>query len=703
MNIPTLSHGMRTGHWSPCGLAVALFLLWPQLTSAQTPARVRPTAPIPPLRGAGPVAVGVADIMGLHGEAYYNRGGEAGAEPLRIVQVPLARDEISTRAGTVDLVMQRATYVQLAPNSLISLLAPDSIYLARGEVVIQSAPGTAGNLGYVVTPCGRSQLRVKNARIRVDGNATVIDVLDGTARLGNILTGTTNVGPGQVARCVKGEPLSPAQSQLAAPQWLKSPDLYLTGESPRDVQLTWQAVSSAKSYRLDLFRLDSSGTPRWHKSQDLSANSTSLELSGLEVGSYHASLFAVDGLGGLGQASTPLRFFVARVVGLQATGGVQLPLGTPPVVRLPSGTSASYLIDGEAPTSAALKPGSHRLKVMVAGLSAEVLVQVTDTTVVTASQHDPFVAPEPPSVAPVAPPPPIGPTGPALAESPPPNPSPALPSLPILPPPSRDPDEILLGGVGESPLDGLRSPWAKTTVGGRIEASALGLLRFSLGGRFVLRGGFGVDAWASVLRASMLGAPGNESPAGLGNLNVAVRTPAWRTRRLALQGLLSGVLPIGTSFIDRSVEVDSFHSPDGARLQDLLPRGGGWRLEPAVLLGLRLGQAHLITTQAATLRLSAPSAIGYAGTLALHIDVLSLVRFFSFAAWHVGYLGVPIEPDSSLPDVGAAVGGGFELRPLTRPSGTLRLVLAARAGIGQPGAAVYGRGTFGLQLGYLFR
>ena len=55
------------------------------------------------------------------------------------------------------------------------------------------------------------------------------------------------------------------------------------------------------------------------------------------------------------------------------------------------------------------------------------------------------------------------------------------------------------------------------------------------------------------------------------------------------------------------------------------------------------------------------------------------------------------------PDSGGAVGGGAEIHLPMGGRGALRLSLLARTGIGLGGAAIYGRGAFGLQAGYLFK
>ena len=159
-----------------------------------------------------------------------------------------------------------------------------------------------------------------------------------------------------------------------------------------------------------------------------------------------------------------------------------------------------------------------------------------------------------------------------------------------------------------------------------------------------------------------------------------------------------------TSCVDTSVEVDPGTGTEGTNFRPAIrPSGGGWRVEPAALLGVRIGRFALITTQGASLRVTPQLAPSYAGGLLIHAEVLPLVRFVTFAQWQVGYLGVALEPDGSTPDIGGAAGAGFEVLLPAGRLGHVRLELLGRTGIGNVGAAVYGRGTFGLQVGYSFR
>ncbi|HRI53604.1 MAG TPA: hypothetical protein PLW65_25845, partial [Pseudomonadota bacterium] len=291
---------------------------------------------------------------------------------------------------------------------------------------------------------------------------------------------------------------------------------------------------------------------------------------------------------------------------------------------------------------------------------------------------------------------------------PPPTPPPVRPAPPPPPrlPPRQPagPEDVLLGGVGEVPFDGIRSPWAGRMATLRLESTLSGAARLAVSGRLVFNNGFGLDFSASLLRTALAGLPADTVGTSYGNLGAALRSPALRKGRFALQALVAGVAPLSGSVLDNSVEADPGTGTDGTNFRPAIrPSGGGWRVEPAALLGVRIGRFALITTQGASLRITPQLAPSYAGGLLIHAEVLPLVRFVTFAQWQVGYLGVALEPEDSTPDIGGAAGAGFEVLLPAGRLGHVRLELLGRAGIGDVGAAVYGRGTFGLQVGYSFR
>jgi hypothetical protein len=270
-------------------------------------------------------------------------------------------------------------------------------------------------------------------------------------------------------------------------------------------------------------------------------------------------------------------------------------------------------------------------------------------------------------------------------------------------------DDLLFGGVGEVPFDGLRSPWASSALTARVESTVSGSMRIVAGGRWTMRNGFGFDASAALVRAAVTNLPDNQSVAGFGNINATVRTPALRRRHVALQGVVGMVIPTSTSFLDHAIEVDDQYADvknGGTVLKtDQRPPsmvGREWRLEPAILLGIRLRRFTLSMVQGASLRVSPDLGAAYAGGLVVNAELVQALRFVSFAAWQVNYLGIPINPGSSTPDAGGAVGGGFEALIPGGKRGQVRLALLGRVGLGEGGAAIYGRGAVGFTFGYLF-
>ena len=663
-------------------------------------------------------------VSAVRGEALVRRSGGAASETLvATTTVPLALnkgDIVEVTSGEVELSLNSDMLLTLSKGSAGAVLGIASFELQRGELAITVRPGKEPRPLYVQGPPGSFPLKVRDARIRVEGEALVISVYDGIARPGspNILWGPA-VGSGQVTRWSKGQPPMPARSALEAPQWITAGELFLQGSALSAISLRWQPTPGAARYRVELLRSegDSDAKPLPISTQEVVGSQTNLDLKGLGVGSYLTRVSAIDDAGASGLPSMARQLLVAQLPSLETDGVIRLPAGSQPQVLVPPGQSATLLLDGDAVPAAGVSGGTHRLRVTLAGLAAEAPLvaqahpAVSEQAPLGIGEH---TAPtnEPAESAHVA-------TKPAVAASTtkPAVPPAAVPSQvqvvpPVVPPVAPDPEpvlvtqtpeDVLLGGIGEVPLDGVRSPWAGRQVMLRLESTLTGAVRIAASGRLTMRNGFGVDLSVSLLRAALAELPPDSTGTSFGNLTAMLRSPALRKRGFALQAVVGGVVPLSGSALDTAIEVDSLKEPSGNSLRvDARPRGGGWRVEPAVLLGLHLKQFWLVTNQGVSLSLSPELRASYIGNLAVHADIVPMVRFVSFAQWHVGYLGIAIEDGDALPDVGGAVGAGFEALLPTHRLGTLRLGLLGRVGIGNAGAAAYGRGTLGLQAGFLF-
>lgn len=675
----------------------------------------RPIAPGP---ATSPQAAAVMKLTASRGEVLRRRA--TGSEELLAapLPLPLARnDEVTVRTGAAELSMDSGMQILVPEGSAVSVLGVASIGLLRGEIQIVPKPGKEPRPLYVQGPPGSFPLKVRDALVRLDGDALVVMVYDGVARPGSpTISWGPAVNTGQGARWVKGTPPPTAKSLLAAPTWSTTAELLLQGQGPLELITRWQPVIGAQRYRLELLRSDGDNPPIVIMTSEVAVPRHSRELRSIEVGSYLLRVSAIDDLGAIGVPSVPRRLFIAQVPNLEADGVVRLEAGGLPQIKAPPGQPATVLVDGEAAPAVGVAPGTHRLRVVVSGLSAEVPLVVTAKAALTssgASEAAPAAPPVAPPVQIVEAPPrspqaaspvPLPTPPPVRPAALPPSPSPRLPSPRL---PSRQPDgpqDVLLGGVGEVPFDGIRSPWAGRMATIRFESTLSGAARLAVSGRLVFNNGFGLDVSASLLRTALGSVPADTVGTSYGNLGAALRSPALRKGRFALQALVAAVAPLSGSVLDTSVEVDPGLGTDGTNFRPAVrPSGGGWRVEPAVLLGVRIGRFALITTQGASLRLTPQLAPSYAGGLLIHAEVLPLVRFVTFAQWQVGYLGVALDPDDSPPDVGGAAGAGFEILLPAGRLGHVRLELLGRAGIGNLGAAVYGRGTFGLQVGYRFR
>lgn len=649
-------------------------------------------------------------LTAARGEVVRRRGPQE--EP---ATVPLAlgrNDEIVVRSGAAELSLDSGMQLLVAENSAVSVLGVASVALLRGEIQLVPKPGKEPRPIYVQGPPGSFPLKVRDAIVRLDGEALVVMVYDGIARPGSpTISWGPAVNSGQGARWLKGGPPPPAKSLLAAPAWSAAGELFLQGPAPIEHITRWQSVNGAQRYRMEVLRSDGDSPPIVVSSGEVAAPRTSRELRGLEPGSYLLRVSAIDDLGAIGVPSVPRRLLVAQVANLQADGVVRLEPGSQPQIKGPPGQPTTVLVDGEVPAAAGVAPGAHRLRVTVGGLSAEAPLLVAARGGLPSSDAvPPSARPAPPAPAPPAPPVPPNavvetprPTAPPLP--PPPSPLPGAPlSPPVRPIGPLGPEDVLLGGVGEVPFEGIRSPWAGRMISLRLESTFSGAARLALSGRLVMNNGFGVDLSANLLRTAIGGAPPDTTATSYGNISAAVRSPALRKGPVALQVLVAGVAPLSGSVLDTSAEVDPRIGDGGTNFRaNVRPSGGGWRVEPALLLGVRIGRFALITTQGASLRITPQLAPAYAGGFLIHADVLPLVRFMTFAQWQVGYLGVAIESGDSALDVGGAAGAGFEILVPASKLGHLRFSLLGRVGIGDGGAAIYGRGALGLQAGYRFR
>lgn len=690
------------------GCTLLVLALAPHAASGQAPGPGQPStvrtptpgassgrpAVYPPLPGTIPGAPAVMRLARTRGDVQVRPAASAADEAAGALPRQLAKGAvISVRSGEAELWLEGGGLLTLPADSQVEVIGIASVTLQRGELGVGVQPGREPKPIYIYGPPGSFPIKARDARVRLDGESLVITVADGLARLGSptILWGAA-VKSGEAARWDKGAPARPAHPLLPAPTWSGADEeLFLTGsaESAASLEITlrWQPLPTAQRYRVELVRTDlnaaSAGAAAAARSvNEVTAPTTELMLRGLDIGSYQVRLTAIDDYGAPGATSAPHRLVVAQLAGLASDGTVQLDAGQEPQLTAPAGQPVALLVDG-APPAGRIAGGRHRLQVTIGGVSTEVTL-IAQARPSASSTPEPLVVTPPPVLAPASP------TAPPSREPP------AAP--PVLPPP---PEDVLLGGVGEVPFDGVRSPWAGRLITARLETTMSGAARLGAFGRFTFKNGLGIEAGVSLLRAAIGPSDAGGGAVGFGNLTAAARSPSLRRGRFALQALLATVAPLSGSSLDRAAEIDLTEA-GGELRPDVRPSGGGWRLEPAVLLGVRVGAFALMTTQGASLRLGDGVTPAYAGGLMLHADLLPALRLVAFSQWHVNYLGVALDAGDTTPDVGGAVGGGIEGLLGRGPRGQLRLSLLGRAGIGKGGAAVYGRGALGLQVGYRF-
>ncbi|MCS6914676.1 MAG: FecR domain-containing protein [Myxococcales bacterium] len=637
-----------------------------------------------------------ARLLAVQGEVRIKRYPTDSTVPAA-APLPLSwRDEVETLGGRAEVELENGMVTEMGENTLVAIIGRDrglDLYLARGSLHVRPGPSGQVHSVHVASGAGRMSLRGRDVQVRADATTATIHVIDGTATIWG--PGGMVVRSGQVVGLARGAApqVLPAPSSPRPPAWVTGDGLYLGGEQGGTVVLRWQAVPGAVRYLVELVRTDEQGAPP----QVVESEALQVELSAVRPGTYEARVSSVDGQGQRSAASEPRRVVVAGIAGLGPTGLV-LPAGTLPRVFTPTGAGATLQVDGVPLTVRGVPAGGHRLRVTVAGLSAEVPLRA-----MAAPGREQGVGAAPagsaaPPQVPIASASPVA-AGLGVRRGPLPRASFTM---------ARDPDQapgavgsvedVLLLGPSEIPGGGVRSPWAGRLVQVRLESTTSGAARLMVHGRATLRSGLGGELGVSLLRAQ-LGAPlpPEAGPAtGHGNLSAALRSPSLQRGAFALQGIVGATFPLSGSALDGAL----YDVPPGTPPISL-PQGGGWRLEAALLFGVKVARFHLITQQGASLLLSGGGMPAYEGGLAVHADALRLLRLIGFCQWSVHYIGL-VGPDGEpWSDAAGAAGGGVEMS-FPAPLGGVRVAALGRVGIGAVGAALYGHGTVGLQAGYRF-
>lgn len=638
-------------------------------------------------------------LVQVKGEVRFRHGVQRDT-PFEPATAPLLlsrRDEIETGAGSAEVLTERGMLIELGPGTLVAIIGAESgvdLYLARGALRLRGAPrkGAAPSTQpstQIVAAAGRLTARGQDVRVRVEGDRAVVAVHDGQAGLWG--KGAVILRGGQTAALVKGAAPTPAQPLEAAaaqaPIWSSGDVLSLHGARPAKGALRWQPVEGAAGYRVELSRTDAAAPPPAPIVIETAA--PEVELPALPVGAYAARVSARLEGGRLSPPGEARRVVVLALLGLSPAG--TLPAGTLPRLATPEGTAASVLVGGEPVRLTGLMPGVQKIQVQVGALSAETTIEVVPIKGRIAAA----LPPTPPAHA-------VQAQAQAQAHDRPlapqrlvPVPAPVDPGERTGRPGAGDPqgnlppEDVLLGGPGEVPGGGVRSPWAGRVLQLGLETDAEGQGRLLVHGRGTLASGLGGEVSFAALRFF----PGRpEGPGGAqatyGNLTVALRSPALRRARVALQGIAGATALLGPRPEDHALLFTGGTAGSAGR---------DWLIDGAVLFGARLQRVALHTQQGLALVLSGGVAAPvYEGGVAAQAEATRNLRVIGLSQWHVVAGG----PQAGL--AGGAVGGGFEVF-VPAPLGGARIQALGRAGIGAQGAAVYGRGMFGVQLGYQLR
>lgn len=352
------------------------------------PAAAGVVAPAAPPSAAAVVPLPALRVVHQQGEVLIDKGGNGASstEPLRPGVKLENRDEISTPNGEVTLHTASGYNLRLGPGSLLVLLPPSSVFLAKGDLDIgvdrSVTPPAGGRLPtwLVTTACGRTTVRTRATHLHQDGASTGVSVFDGAASVAGGPPQGVQVTAGQRAVCIKGQRLPPPRSLLRAPLWVGDEDVAFSGAvvsggrpAPAQVALRWQAVDPAPRHRLELAQPTAEGEIPLASRDVATAGVTWItavaDLPASAAGTYLARVVPIDDVGAPGLSSAPHTLQLLGVAGLGPDGIVRGESGVMPRISVPRGMTYAVLIDGQSPSLERLTPGQHTLQLQWSGRS----------------------------------------------------------------------------------------------------------------------------------------------------------------------------------------------------------------------------------------------------------------------------------------------------------------------------------------------
>lgn len=324
-------------------------------------------------------------VVRQQGEVLIDKGGNGASttEPLRAGAKLENHDEITTANGELTLRTATGYNLRLGPGSLLVLLPPSSVFLAKGDLdvgvdpSITPPPGGRLPTWLVSTACGRTTVRTRATHLHQDGASTGVSVFDGAASVAGGPPQGVQVTAGQRAVCIKGQHPPPPRSLLRAPLWVGSEDAAVIGSAvpggrlaPAQVLLRWQAVDPAPRHRIELALPTKDGEIPLASRELATAGVTWVtavaDLPATAAGTYVARVVPLDDAGAPGQPSAPRAVQILAVAGLGSDGIVRGESGVMPGISVPRGQTYTALFDGQSPSLERLTPGQHTLQLQLA-------------------------------------------------------------------------------------------------------------------------------------------------------------------------------------------------------------------------------------------------------------------------------------------------------------------------------------------------
>ncbi|MGM0555516.1 MAG: FecR domain-containing protein [Myxococcota bacterium] len=293
--------------------------------------------------------------------------------------------------------------LQMTENTLVVIYGPSRERAETRRTVSRRAKVEEGRLKTRLADLSGSRMDVEtpDARVQFASGNGQVTVDDGESRIANHSgkaasvsasdgSGTVAVKSGQGTRVPQGKPPEPPRPLPPTPTWSKdfAPKALTLGGSNSTVSATWNAVSGANAYYIEVSRSRRQVDVLF--SQKVPADITSLEMRNLPPGDYFVSIVSIDDdkFESIPSKLRELRILAMGVEPGDVVTADQRAVLLGATLEAPRGMKCAV---GETPPAEAItltSPGEHELTCSADGMSVSTTVEAIAPTATRVSSDD---------------------------------------------------------------------------------------------------------------------------------------------------------------------------------------------------------------------------------------------------------------------------------------------------------------------------